>query len=70
MIREVEDGMGFAGLVPTKAEKARDEMRSHLIIIAASLARFQHAELSELEQKDLPLFGDYARRLKKIADSL
>lgn len=47
-----------------------DEMRSHLISIAASLARFQHVELSEMEQQDLPLFGDYARRLKKIADSL
>lgn len=44
-----------------------DEMRAELINIAASLARFQHGELSELEQQD---FGDYARRIKKVADLL
>jgi hypothetical protein len=54
----------------TKPPEAGNEMRSHLISIAASLARFQHVELSEMDQQDLPLFGDYARRLKKIADSL
>jgi hypothetical protein len=54
----------------TTAEKQRETMRSDLISIAASLARFQHFELSEMEQQNLPLFGDYARRLKKIADSL
>lgn len=44
-----------------------DEMRAELINIAASLARFQHSELSELEQRD---FGDYARRIKKVADAI
>jgi hypothetical protein len=47
-----------------------DAMRSELIKVAAALARFQHVELSEIEQQDLPLFGDYARRLKKVADSI
>lgn len=70
MNREVEDGMGFAGLVPTKEEKKNDAMRSEIIKIAAALARFQHTELSEIEQDELPQFGDYALRLKKVADSL
>ena len=70
MNREIEEGMGFSGLVPTKSEKKRDAMRSEVIKIAAALARFQHTELSEIEQEDLPQFGDYANRLKKVADSL
>ena len=46
------------------------EVRSEIIKIAAALARFQHCYTDELEQDDLPQFGDFANRLKKIADSL
>jgi len=57
-------------LAESKPKETGNEMRSHLIRIAASLARFQHVDLSEMDEQDLLLFGDYARRLKKIADSL
>lgn len=68
--RNTEDGMGFAGIVPTKEEKQRDAMRSELIKIAAACARFQHLYVEELEQDNLKQFGDYANRLKKVADSI
>jgi hypothetical protein len=44
--------------------------RSELIRIAAACARFQHLYVDELEQNDLKQFGDYANRLKKLADSI
>jgi len=47
-----------------------EEVRSAIIKIAAACARFQHLYVNELEQDDLPQFGDFANRLKKIADSL
>ena len=44
------------------------DARSEIIKIAAACAIFQHNYVHELEQEDIEQFGQYARKLKKIAD--
>jgi hypothetical protein len=47
-----------------------ESMRSDVIEIAAACARFQHFNVEDLEQEDLRQFGDYANKLKSVADRM
>lgn len=59
------EGVGFI-----MTDASREAMRSEIIKIAAAMAIFQHSDVSELDQDDMPQFGEFAHRLKKVADKL
>ena len=57
MSREVEDGMGFAGLVPTAADKVEEQLRGEIDRMR-DRAAIREAEIERLRDENRRLKAD------------